>query len=270
MNDEDFRRWGRRAVEWSADYRSKLRERPVRPNIEPGTIARQLPSAAPEAGEPMEAIFADFERLIVPGMTHWQHPRFFAYFPANAAPVSVIAEMLTAAIGAQCMLWQTSPAATELEQVVVGWLAAALGLPPAFKGVIQDSASSATFSAVLTMRERALGFAGNRDGLAGGPAVRIYSSAEVHSSVDKAVRMAGIGAANHVKVPVGGPLRAMQPAALAAAITADRAAGLSRPASSRRSVAPASAPPTTSLPLPPSPPRENLYLHVDAAWAGRR
>ena len=117
MDDQDFRRWGRRAVEWSADYRSGLRQRPVRPSVEPGTIARQLPFAAPETAEPMDAIFADFERLIVPAMTHWQHPRFFAYFPSNSAPASLIAEHLVNAIGAVCMLWQTSPAATELHRL---------------------------------------------------------------------------------------------------------------------------------------------------------
>ena len=133
---------------------------PVRAQTAPGEIAAQIPDAPPESPEAMAEIFADFERIILPGMTHWQHPRFFAYFPANAAPASVVAEYLVTAMAAQCMLWQTSPAATELETVMMQWLRQAVGLPDQFQGVIQDSASSATLAAVLTMRERALGFAG--------------------------------------------------------------------------------------------------------------
>jgi aromatic-L-amino-acid/L-tryptophan decarboxylase len=132
-------------------------------------LRAQLPAAPPETAEPMEAIFADFERLVVPGMTHWQHPRFFAYFPANATPPSMLAEFLASIMAAQCMLWQTSPAATEMEGVMMDWLRRALGLPEGFRGVIQDSASSATLAAVLTMRERALDWAGNRAGLSGQP-----------------------------------------------------------------------------------------------------
>src|SRR5205085_3912608 len=130
--------------------------------------------APPEVSEPMEAIFADLDRLILPGMTHWQHPRFFAYFPANSSPPSVIAEYVTAAMAAQCMLWQTSPAATELEARMIDWLRQMIGLGDGFAGVIQDSASGATLAAILTARERALGFAGNARGVAAYPAVRVY------------------------------------------------------------------------------------------------
>ena len=174
MHQGDFKKWSRRAADWGADYRDTLRERPVRPKMQPGEIAARIAASAPEAPEPMDEIFADFERDIVPGMTHWQHPRFFAYFPANAAPASVVAEYLVSAMAAQCMLWQTSPAATELETRVIDWLRQALGLPDGFSGVIQDSASSATLSAVLVMRERALDWAGNRSGLSGQPKLRIY------------------------------------------------------------------------------------------------
>jgi aromatic-L-amino-acid decarboxylase len=185
MDNQSFREWAARAVDWAADYRASLAQQPVRAQTAPGATAAQIPTQAPEAPEEMRAIFADFERIILPGMTHWQHPRFFAYFPANASPVSVIAEILVSAMAAQCMLWQTSPAATELETVMMQWLRHAVGLPDAFQGVIQDSASSATLAAVLTMRERTLGFAGNKNGLAVHPKVRIYASDQTHSSIDK-------------------------------------------------------------------------------------
>ncbi len=157
-------------------------------------------------------------------MTHWQHPRFFAYFPANAAPASMLAEQLANAMAAQGMIWQTSPAVTEIEQVMVQWLRQSLGLPVGFSGTIHDSATTATLSAILTMREVALGFAGNVNGLSGGPRLRIYASAQTHSSVDKAVRVAGIGQDNLVKIPTDANF-AMRPGALAGAIRADLAAG---------------------------------------------
>src|SRR5262249_14912668 len=226
MDNRSFREWAVRAAEWAADYRASVAEKPVRPNIAPGAIASQLPRHAPEMAEEMGTIFADFDRMIMPGMTHWQHPRFFAYFPANASPLSVIAEMLVSAIAAQCMLWQTSPAATELETVMLEWLRQAVGLPEGFQGVIQDSASSATLAAVLTMRERALVYMGNKNGLAAHPKLRIYASDQTHSSIDKAVWIAGIGQDNLVKIPVGGPTRAIEVGALEAAIAADLASGL--------------------------------------------
>jgi aromatic-L-amino-acid decarboxylase len=185
-----------------------------------------LPVTAPESAEPMEAIWADFERIVPDGMTHWQHPRFFAYFPANAAPASMLAEQLVNAMACNALIWQTSPAATEVEQVMMGWLRQALGLPEDFAGTIHDSATSATLSAVLTMREKALDWAGLTKGLAGAPVLRFYASAETHSSVDKAIRVAGIGQANLVKVETDSD-RAMTGAALRAAIVADRAAGIS-------------------------------------------
>ncbi len=183
-----------------------------------------LPVAAPDGPEDMAVIFADFERLVPDAMTHWQHPRFFAYFPANAAPASMLAEQLANGIAAQAMLWQTAPAANEIEAVMVGWLRDALGLPERFSGTIHDSATTATLAAVLTMRERALDFAGNRAGLSGQARLRLYASAESHSSVDKAARIAGIGQDNLVKLPTLAD-DAMDPTALAAAIKADRAAG---------------------------------------------
>jgi len=226
MDSQSFRAWAVHAAEWAAEYRTTLITKPVRAQTPPGAISGQLPAQAPELPEEMRTIFADFERMIVPGMTHWQHPRFFAYFPANASPISVIAEILVSAMAAQCMLWQTSPAATELETVVLQWLRQAVGLPDGFQGVIQDSASSATLAAILTMRERALGYLGNKHGLAAHPHVRIYASDQTHSSIDKATWIAGIGQDNLIKIPTCGPTRAMNVEALAAAIAADRASGL--------------------------------------------
>ncbi|MCE6953178.1 aspartate aminotransferase family protein [Cereibacter sphaeroides] len=224
MNHDELRHWSRRAADWAADYHAGLRQRPVRPPVQPGTVAAALPETAPEAPEPMERIFEDFERIVPDAMTHWQHPRFFAYFPANAAPASMLAEQLVNAMACQAMLWQTSPAATEIEMAMMRWLREALGLPSGFTGTIHDSATTATLSAVLTMRERALDWAGVEQGLSGQPRLRLYASAETHSSVDKAVRIAGIGQENLVKVPTDHD-HAMRPGALAGAIAADKAAG---------------------------------------------
>lgn len=268
MNKDDFRQWSRRAADWGADYRDTLRERPVRPLVEPGDIFRSIESSPPEAAEPMDAIFADFEHKILPGMTHWQHPRFFAYFPANAAPVSVVAESLVSAMAAQCMLWQTSPAATELETRVVDWTRQALGLPEGFSGVMQDSASSATLAAVLTMRERALDWQGNKKGLQGQPALRVYSSDQVHTSIDRAIWVSGIGEENLVRIPVAGRFRAMDVTALEAAIVADREAGM-LPAGIIASVGGTSTGGTDDVAgVAAVARRHGLYLHVDAAWAG--
>jgi len=225
MDHDDLRHWSRHAADWAHAYHKGLRDRPVRAPLDRGAVARLLPGGPPEAPEGMEAIFADFERIVPGAMTHWQHPRFFAYFPANAAPASMLAEQLVNAIAAQAMLWQTSPAATEIEEVMVDWLRQALGLPSGLAGTIHDSATTATLSAVLTMRERALDWAGLHAGLSGRPVLRIYASAETHSSVDKAVRVAGIGQDNLVKVPTLAD-HAMNPAALDRLITADREAGL--------------------------------------------
>jgi aromatic-L-amino-acid/L-tryptophan decarboxylase len=268
MDAAAFRAWGKRAADWAADYRETLRDRPVRARTEPGAVFAAIPEEAPVAPESMDTIFADFERLIVPGMTHWQHPRFFAYFPANAAPASVIAEQLVSAMAAQCMLWQTSPAATELETRVLDWLRRAVGLPAGFAGVIQDSASSATLAAVLVMRERALEWNGNRAGLAGQPRLRVYCSGEVHSSVDRAIWVSGIGGGNLVKLPAKGPLRGMDVPALEAAIVMDKAAGL-RPAGIVACVGGTSVGATDDIAAVCAIARRHgLFVHVDAAWAG--
>ncbi|MGQ0646625.1 MAG: pyridoxal phosphate-dependent decarboxylase family protein [Gemmatimonadaceae bacterium] len=268
MNSDQYREWAVRAAEWGAVYRASLRDRHVRPNVAPGDIAAQLPKSPPENAEPVEDVFRDFEQVLVPGMTHWQHPRFFAYFPANAAPASVVAEYLVTAMAAQCMLWQTSPAATELETVVLDWLRQGLGLPGTFTGVIQDTASSATLAAVLVMRERALGWAGNREGLSGKPAIRIYASDQVHTSIDRAIWVAGIGEENLVRIGTSGPRRAMDVAELEARIVSDREAGL-LPAGAIPCVGGTSVGATDDIAaVCQVAARHGLYTHVDAAWAG--
>jgi aromatic-L-amino-acid decarboxylase len=268
MDEKAFRDWSRKAADWGADYRASLRDLPVRARTAPGEIAGQIPAAPPAAGEAMEAIFADFERIILPGMTHWQHPRFFAYFPANAAPASVVAEYLVTAMAAQCMLWQTSPAATELETRMIDWLRQAIGLPDGFSGVIQDSASSATLSAVLVMRERALSWQGNVKGLAANRQLRIYSSSQVHTSIDRAIWVSGIGEENLVRIPVSGALRGMDPAALEAAILKDKEAGY-LPAGVIACTGGTSTGACDDIAAVVAVAhRHGLYVHVDAAWAG--
>ena len=160
MDGNEFRDWSIRAAEWGADYREALRDRPVRPRTEPGEIFRAIEPSPPEDAESMEKIFADFEATIMPGMTHWQHPRFFAYFPANAAPASVVAEYLVSAMAAQCMLWQTSPAATELEMRIIDWMRQALGLGRQQEGARRPAGGAHLFfrSGAYIDRPRHLGF----------------------------------------------------------------------------------------------------------------
>ncbi|WP_046864391.1 pyridoxal phosphate-dependent decarboxylase family protein [Microvirga massiliensis] len=268
MDDNDFRAWAHRAADWSADYLETVAERPVRAQTQPGDVLKQLPPHPPHDAEPMEAIFADLDRIILPGMTHWQHPRFFAYFPANSSPPSVVAEYVTAAMAAQCMLWQTSPAATELETRVLDWLRQMIGLGDGFAGVIQDSASGATLAALLTARERALGFEGNAQGLAAHAPVRVYASPQAHSSINKAVRIAGIGDANLVNVPMRGPHGSMDVEALERAIMEDRAAGFI-PAAIVACLGSTSIGACDDIEAVFEVARRHgLYLHVDAAWAG--
>lgn len=267
MDHEDLRHWSKRAADWAADYHAGLRDRPVRAPLVPGAVARQLPDAPPETAEPVAAIWADFERIVPDAMTHWQHPRFFAYFPANAAPASMLAEQLVNAMASNALIWQTSPAATEVEQVMVDWLRQAVGLPEDFVGTIHDSATNATLSAVLTMRERALGWQGLEDGLSAAPVLRFYASAETHSSVDKAIRVAGIGQRNLVKVETDAD-RAMIGAALRAAIRADRAAGF-RPAGVILCAGGTSVGAFDRIgDCVAAAQDEGVPVHVDAAWAG--
>ncbi|MCU0243183.1 MAG: pyridoxal-dependent decarboxylase [Acidobacteria bacterium] len=265
MKNEEFRRHGHRFVDWIADYFENIEKFPVRSRVEPGQIKALVPAVPPSRGEDMEVLFADFERVVLPGITHWQHPGWFAYFPANNSPASVLAELLTAGLGAQCMSWQTSPAATELEEVVCDWLRQMIGLPEGFTGVIQDSASSATLCALLSARERATGFEANESG-ARAP-LAVYASNEVHSSAEKGVKIAGYGRRNLRRVPTDARF-AMVPAKLEEAILEDKAAGLV-PA-----LVMGTAGTTSSGAVDPLRAigeicrRHGVWFHVDAAWAG--
>ncbi|KIN62708.1 Aromatic amino acid decarboxylase [Sulfitobacter noctilucicola] len=268
MDWDEFAGWSKHIADWGAQYHQTLRDRPVRAQTKPGEIAAQLPSSPPTQPEDMQTILRDFEDIVMPGMTHWQHPRFFAYFPANAAPPSMLAEQLVNTVASQCMLWQTSPAATEVEGRMVDWMRQALGLGDGFVGVIQDSASSATLSAVLTMRERATGYTGNREGLAGKGPLRIYCSDQVHSSIDRACWVAGIGQDNLVKIKGAGPLSGMDAKDLSAAIHKDIEAGYT-PAGIIAITGGTGIGASDDLgPILKVAQAHNLYTHLDAAWAG--
>ena len=267
MDLDEFRRHGHALVDWMTDYLATVGRHPVRAQVRPGEIAAKLPAAPPGRAEPIARIFADFEHNLLPGMTHWQHPSFFAYFPANSSPPSVLAEMLTATLGAQCMLWQTSPAATELETRTLDWLRQMIGLPEGFAGAIQDSASSATLCAILVARERATDWQAGEDGLGACPPLVIYASEEAHSSVEKAIRIAGLGRRSLRLIPTDDEY-AMRPEALAAAIHEDRAAGRV-PAGVVATLGTTGVGASDPLrPIGELCGEQGIYLHVDAAWAG--
>ena len=229
MTGEEFRRAGHQLIDWVADYLEHVEQYPVLSQVKPGEIRARLPAAAPAQGEPFDAILRDVEEIILPGITHWQSPNFFGYFPSNNSGPSILGELLSAGLGVQGMLWATSPACTELETHVLDWLVDLLALPPHFKstatggGVIQDSASSAALCAILAARERATGGQSNLEGA--GNALVAYVSSQTHSSVEKGVRIAGLGS-NHLRVIEVDGGYAMRPDRLAEAIAADRAAGL--------------------------------------------
>jgi len=267
MKNSDLEEWGRRAAEWSAAYLASLEAQPVRPQTRPGEVRASLPASPPPEAEPVADIFADFESLVVPHVTNWQHPRFFAYFPANSSPPSILAEWLTATMAAQCMLWQTSPAGTEMEIHVLDWLRQMTGIGEGWHGVIQTGAAMATLSAILTAREKALDWAGKEQGLAGQKILRVYGSTQAHSSVEKAVFLAGIGRDNLVKVPVDAD-GAMRADSLREAIAADRAAGY-LPCAVCCVVGGTSVGASDRLDeILPIARAEGLFSHVDAAWAG--
>jgi aromatic-L-amino-acid decarboxylase len=269
MDPSEFRRHGHALVEWIADYLADSDRYPVLSRVAPGDVRRALPAAAPESAESFEEIFRDFERVIVPALTHWNHPGFFAYFAITASAPGVLAEFLAAALNQQSMLWRTSPAATELEEVSLGWLRQLLGLPDAFDGVIYDTASISTLHALAAARETAIpgvrehGLAG-RSGLG---TVRVYCSEQAHSSVDKAVMLLGLGHASLRRVPVDAQFR-MRADLLRAAIADDRAAGI-RPLAVVATLGTTS---TTSIdPIKDVAAicrEQDVWLHVDAAYAG--
>jgi aromatic-L-amino-acid decarboxylase len=271
MSPEEFRRHGHRMVDWIAEYYERIESFPVLSPVKPGEIRALLPRHAPLRGEPFENLLKDVAQLLLPGVTHWQSPNFFAYFPSNASGPSILGELLSAGLGVQGMLWATSPACTELETLVLDWLVEALELPEIFLstsrggGVIQDTASSATLCALLAARERATGFDSNRRGSGG--KLTAYTSEQAHSSVEKAVQIVGIGRENLRLIPVDGSF-AMRAPALEEAIREDRASGFV-PCFVCATVGTTSSNAIDPLPEIADISRAHgLWLHVDAAMSG--
>jgi aromatic-L-amino-acid decarboxylase len=275
MSPEEFRRDGYALVDWIADYLGRAGEHPVLSRVEPGWVRAQLPAHPPEDGEPFEAMLADVDRAVMPGLTHWQAPGFMGYFPANSSGPAILGELLSAGLGVQGMLWSTSPACTEVETLMMDWLVELLGLPDGFRsdtaggGVIQDSASSATLVALLAARERATGWRSNRIGVGGeaAPPLTVYASTHAHSATEKAVRIAGLGSDRLRLVEVGAD-QAMLPDALDRAMAADRAAGRV-PCLVVATVGTTSSHAMDPLrPIGEAARRRGAWLHVDAAHAG--
>lgn len=202
MTADEFRRHGHELVEWMAHYMENVESFPVKSQVRPGEIFNKIPAAPPLSAESFSDFMKDLDEVIMPGITHWQSPNFYAYFPANSSPPSVLAEMIISTLAAQCMIWETSPAAAELEEKMMIWLREMIRLPDDFEGVIQDSASTATLSAILAARERRTGFSINEAGFYSAQTLRIYCSEQTHSSVEKAVKIAGLGRKNLVKIRV--------------------------------------------------------------------
>ncbi len=270
MDPEEFREAAHAVVDLMADYLAGVETYPVLPPVEPGSLRPLFPAAPPDTPEAIEAILADYRTLVEPNATHWQHPGFMAYFATTASGPGILGEMLTAALGQNAMLWRTSPVGTELEGVVVDWLRQALGLPDGFDGLLTDTASTSTLIGLAAAREAsgadvaARGLSG-RDEL--GPGLRVYASAEAHSSVERACMTLGLGRVGLRRIPTDEQYR-MRVGALEAAIVEDRAAGLwpiavvaTLGTTSSTSVDPMSA-------IAEVAEREGLWLHVDAAYAG--
>jgi aromatic-L-amino-acid/L-tryptophan decarboxylase len=271
MTAAEFRRYGKALIDWIADYHERIETFPVMAQVEPGQVRAQLPAGPPLSGEPFDAVLADVEKVIVPGITHWQSPNFFAFFPSNSSPPAILGELLSAGLGVQGMLWATSPAATELETHVLDWLVDMLALPAKFLssgkggGVIQDTASSSTLCALLAARERATNFASNQHGCDG--SLVAYTSTQAHSSVAKAAKIAGLGEENLRAIEVDEQF-AMRPEALARAIELDVQSG------KKPCFVCATVGTTSSEALDPLPQigaicrRHDIWLHVDAAMCG--
>ena len=271
MAPDDFRRFGRAVVDWIANYYEEIESFPVLSQVQPGQIRALLPSEAPTQGEAFENILKDVDKLIIPGITHWQSPNFFGFFPANASGPAILGELLSAGLGVQGMLWSTSPACTELETHVLDWIVDMLGLPTKFKsdasggGVIQDSASSASLCALLAARERATNYASNQHGCDG--RLVAYASTQTHSSIEKAVKIAGIGHRNLRLIEVDDRF-AIRPADLSRLIAQDRRDGLIP------CFVCATVGTTSSNAIDPLPEigqicrKQGLWLHVDSAMSG--
>jgi aromatic-L-amino-acid decarboxylase len=271
MTPEEFRRYGHTMVDWIADYQSRVESLPVLSQVKPGQIRASLPVEPPVKGEEFEVVLKDVDRLILPGVTHWQSPNFFAYFPCNASGPGILGDLLSSGLGVQGMLWSTSPACTELETHVMDWLVGMLGLPQRFLstgtggGVIQDTASSAVLCALLAARERATGYTSNKTGCDG--KLVAYASTQTHSSLEKAAMIAGIGTANLRLIETDEKF-AMRPELLAKQVEADRQAGLTPilvcatvGTTSSNAIDPVGAIGEVCK-------KNNLWLHVDAAMSG--
>lgn len=273
MSPDEFRRHGHQVIDWIADYHERLESFPVLSQASPGNVRASLPADPPERGEGFESVLADLDRVIMPGITHWQHPSFFAFFPANASGPAILGDLLASGLGVQGMLWATSPAATELETHMLDWLATLLGLDPRFRsdsaggGVIQHSASDAALVALVAALHRVSGGATERAGTAAGR-FTVYTSEQTHSSVEKACRVAGVGSAALRKLRVDPATQAADAGHLAELLAADGAAGYT-PA-----LVVASVGATGTGALDPVGALADLahehgaWLHVDAAWAG--
>ncbi len=267
---EEFKRAASRAIDWIASYLTHPEEYPVLARVKPGEVKTALPASAPRAGEPLDDVLDDFEKVVVPGITHWNHPCFFAYFGITGSAPGILGELLSAALNVNGMLWQTSPAATELEELALDWLRQLLGLPSEFDGVIMDTASVSTLCAIAAARHALSDLEIRERGMSGRsdlPLLRLYTSEQAHSSVEKAALVLGIGKAGVRKIPTDASFR-MDAGALESAIAEDRAAG-HRPFCVTATVGTTS---TTSIdPVPAIAEicrREGLWLHVDAAYAG--
>ncbi len=266
MPAEQFRDWGHRFVEWMADYLEGVDEYRVLSDVAPGAVRARIPPSAPERGESMDALFTDFKSVVLPGITHWNHPAFFAYFAVSGSGPGVLGEMLAAALNVNAMVWKSSPAATELEEAVLDWLRGFMGLPRVFAGAINDTASTSSMLALVAARERGLPEASDR-GLAMAPRGVVYGTAETHSSIAKAVHAIGLGRRG-LRTVATGLDRAMDPAALAAAIEHDVTSG-HRPLAVVATIGTTS---TTAIDpvvvIADVAAAHDVWLHIDAAYAG--
>ncbi len=266
MDRSEFRKYAHEAADWMADFYENIENYPVKSKVQPGEIINQLPDHPPSRGEDFRQIMEDVDRIILPGMTHWQSPNFFAYFPANSSFPSILAEMITATLGAQCMVWDTSPAAAELEERVMNWLREMTGLPAGFEGVIQDSASTSTLVAMLSARERITDFQVNEIGFLTNK-YRVYCSSEAHSSVDKAVKISGFGQQSLVRIEVDDQLRII-PEKLEEVIKSDIMAGLIPTCVVAALGTTGTVAIDPLLPVSKICKKYRVWLHVDAAYAG--
>jgi aromatic-L-amino-acid decarboxylase len=268
MDHAEFRRLGYQLVDWVADYREGLERLPVMSRAQPGEVRAALPNHPPQQGQRLDQALRTLDRDVLPGITHWNHPSFFAYFPSNTSYASILADIVASGLGVQGMSWQTSPAATEVEEVVMDWLRQMVGLSPAWTGVVHDTASTATLCALLCAREKASGFAQNGPGLQGGaPPLIVYASDQGHSSIEKAALLAGFGK-DHLRLIPTDEAHALRLDLLEAALATDLAAGL-RPCALVSCIGTTGTTAVDPLEaMADLAERHGLWLHVDAAMAG--